>query len=165
MARTKGVGPTMMTGLPLWKRLEAGSLHQPQTGCFVWTRSRYREGHGQIWWNGRLERTHRFAWVLQNGPIPPGMCICHRCDNPPCINVDHLFMGTHQDNMNDMMAKGRDYRGPPLKGEAHPNAKLTAADILAIREKRNSRKADAALYGVSEGNIKTIRGRKTWGHI
>ena len=73
--------------------------------CIPW-----KEGskwYGKVTRNGRRIGTHRAAWEDANGPIPDGMEVLHRCDNPPCINVDHLFIGTHRDNMKDMAAKGR----------------------------------------------------------
>jgi len=73
---------------------------------------------------------HREAWIRQNGPIPSGLFVLHRCDNRICVNVDHLFLGTHTDNMRDMVAKGRRY---DTHGERATRAKLKAEDIPVIR--------------------------------
>lgn len=89
-------------------RLAAG-LVQRSTGCIEWTGSRTGDGYGQIFANGRTVKTHRLAWELVNGPIPDGLIVCHTCDNPPCCNVNHLFLGTHRDNAQD---KERKRRGP-----------------------------------------------------
>lgn len=78
-----------------------------ERGCAEWTGARSRGGHGQIGIDGRRVGTHRVAWTLAYGPIPDGMFVCHRCDNPPCVNPAHLFLGTALDNMRDMVTKGR----------------------------------------------------------
>lgn len=79
--------------------------------CWVWTGAALPAGYGR--WKGahRLVYAHRFSWELANGPIPDGMLVCHRCDNPPCVRPDHLFLGTPTDNIRDMNAKGRGRAG------------------------------------------------------
>jgi hypothetical protein len=87
-------------------------LKVTESGCREWTGYTDRKGYGQIRVHGKLTSTHRFAWEQINGPIPEGMFICHRCDNPPCCNVERcLFLGTVADNNADMMAKGRGRAG------------------------------------------------------
>lgn len=92
-------------------------------GCWEWTGQRSREGasrrrgagYGQFMgtWT-RIVQAHRYSWELHNGPIPGGMFVCHRCDNPGCVRPDHLFLGTPKDNTDDMVRKGRQVRGPEL---------------------------------------------------
>ena len=77
------------------------------SGCHEWTGGGVRRGYGVITINKRILRTHRLAWELANGPIPDGLYVCHSCDNPKCCNVDHLWLGTPQQNIDDMIAKGR----------------------------------------------------------
>jgi hypothetical protein len=77
------------------------------TGCLEWTGYASRRGYGQITIKGLPVGTHRLAWELAKGPIPDGLCVCHSCDNPPCCNVEHLFLGTHAANAADRSAKGR----------------------------------------------------------
>lgn len=93
-----------------WTRVTKGE------SCWEWQGNRNRLGYGVIRVEpGRLARrvlTHRFSWELHNGPIPSGLFVCHRCDNPPCVNPAHLFLGTMRDNTRDMMAKGRDAATP-----------------------------------------------------
>lgn len=81
------------------------------TGCWEWTRQRLNSpgvlNYGVVWWDGGTRRAHRVAWQVTNGPIPDGMWVLHRCDNPPCIRPEHLFLGDHDLNMADKVAKGR----------------------------------------------------------
>ena len=84
------------------------------TPCWEWVKSLHSKGYGQIWFNGKLWLVHRLSWFLHNGPIPDGMLICHHCDNRPCGNPTHLFLGTDADNIHDMMTKGRYVNGRTL---------------------------------------------------
>jgi hypothetical protein len=98
--------PLRLRAISLDRRLKAGVTIDPKTGCHVWTGSKYGRGYGNL-----QIATHRLAWELANGPIPEGLSILHRCDNPACCNPDHLFLGTQADNMADKVRKGR-ARGP-----------------------------------------------------
>jgi hypothetical protein len=112
-----------------------------------------------------LMLAHRYSWERTKGNIAAGLCICHRCDNPPCVNPDHLFLGTHADNVADRDAKGR---RPAPKGVVNGMAKLSEDDVRYIRSvpKRYGRnKALAEKFGVSTGQISYILRRKNWGHI
>jgi hypothetical protein len=80
---------------------------QKTADCWVWTGARSGAGYGQININDVLVFTHRFSWELHHGPIPDGLLVCHHCDNPPCCNPAHLFLGTPSDNMVDKIRKGR----------------------------------------------------------
>lgn len=88
-------------------RFWAKTIPEPNTGCWLWMGSTWGGGYGQVRINRRTRFAHRVAWEVSNGPIPNGLFVLHRCDNPPCVNPAHLFLGTHQDNMDDMMRKGR----------------------------------------------------------
>lgn len=79
--------------------------------CHSWTGSLVTNGYGAFYWGGRLRTAHRVAWEIVNGPIPAGMCVCHHCDNPRCVNVAHLFLGTNRDNVADRVAKKRTWNG------------------------------------------------------
>lgn len=113
-------------------------------GCWEWQAARNPTGYGHL--NGQSGGyAHRYAWELANGrSIPPGMCILHRCDNPPCVRPDHLMLGTHRDNIRDAIAKGR-----------MSHAKLTLPDIEAIGALRGSASAIglAGRYGVTRSTI------------
>ena len=132
--------------------------------CWVWTGQTDSDGYGRIKTSNRPRkriRAHGFSWELHVGPIPNGLDVCHRCDNPPCVRPDHLFLGTTADNQADKVAKGRQARG-----ERHASAKLTTAHVLAIRADRTTRQRDlASQYGVSIQLIAAIRARRVWKHL
>ncbi len=111
-------------------------------GCWLWLGHRTPRGYGTFTHRGqdgryRPVRAHRLAWMLVNGPIPPGLLVCHRCDNPPCCRPDHLFLGTASDNVADMTSKGRNRWGhTPRYGQANPASKLSEDQVLEIRRRR-----------------------------
>lgn len=123
-------------------------------GCWLWQWTVNQYGYGLIQIDGRLKRAHRVAWEWTNGPIPAGMVICHRCDTPACVNPDHLFIGSHADNVADKMAKGRCPRG-----ERAGSAKLTdeqAEDIRRARARGELCAAIAARLGISITTVSQI---------
>lgn len=145
-------------------------------GCWPWQACNLR-GYGRFTVRalGRGFYAHRFAWELTHGPIPDGLHVLHRCDNPPCCNPDHLFLGTHLDNIADMIAKGRNATGDRHnsrthperlpRGENHKHAKLTAAQVEELRAtpmKRGMQRAFARRFGVSEGTISLVVNGKVW---
>lgn len=119
------------------------STPEPNTGCWLWI-DRSGDRYGQFWWGRgrRPARANRMAWELTHGQIPVGMFVCHRCDNPACVNPDHLFLGTCADNVRDMMRKGRNFaKTKPdsyARGERQGSAKLTGSQVMEIRAKRAS---------------------------
>ena len=133
-------------------------------GCWLWTGAKVGK-YGACRRTAGENRAHRAAWALANGPIPKGLFVCHRCDNPPCVNPGHLFLGTVYDNNADMVAKGRNV-GP--KGEIQHRAAVTEQDVLAIRAaalEGVGQRALARKYGVSQNCIWHILKRKTWTHL
>lgn len=120
--------------------------------CVIWPGSRYKTGYGQCWRNGKTHHAHRIAWESAHGPIPKGLCVLHRCDNRPCVNIDHLFLGTRTDNHLDKVSKGR-----MLIGMALPQTKLTPEDISNIRASGLTQEALAKRYGVNQGHISKIK--------
>jgi len=133
---------------------------KPANGCLEWTGSRVKTGYGTFSNNGTI-RAHRFIYEFLNGKQPPGICICHKCDNPPCVNPDHLFLATQLENIKDRVNKGRSSRG-----ETHPHSKLTPNDVLEIRSNYIpnvvSMRKLAKKYGVTCTTIMCVLNRKTW---
>ena len=135
-------------------------------GCWVWKRGTTFGGYGCLNFNRKTTRTHRLMWILTTGPIPPDVELCHTCDNPPCCNPNHLFPGTHLENMQDMHKKNRN-RQP--KGERNAWAKLTAAKVTLMRELyasgRFSFRSLAKEFGVSKTQARYIVHRRKWKHV
>lgn len=139
-------------------------------GCWEWNAARNARGYGVFSlpnkggpWRNKL--SHRFSFELCHGTIPEGLYICHHCDNPSCVNPSHLFAGTQKDNARDRDQKGRGVFVPPQKGEAHPNAKLTQEQVVAIRADTRTLTEIAKDYDVTNHAIHRIRTRKTWRHV
>jgi hypothetical protein len=147
-------------------RFEAFTLPDP-SGCLLWTGAIRDAGYGVIGAGGRGGKSlgaHRVAWELHKGPIPDGLHCLHRCDNPRCVNVDHLFLGTNQDNIADRVRKGRS-KAPIFRGEDHAQAKLTDDDVRRIREDGRFQRVIAAEYGVGQALISKVKRREAWQHV
>lgn len=141
---------------------ESGFVRGKPDECWEWKHGRCQE-YGIS--NGR--GAHRVSWEVHRGPIPEGMYVCHRCDNPPCVNPDHLFLGTLQDNIADRVAKGRS-SGDPALGEAKVISKLTNAAVRDIRRRGKDGEFHhiiAARFGVSRTTICNVINRKVWSHV
>ena len=141
------------------------TVANPTTGCVIWGRG-YRHGYGYTYHNGKHVSVHRIIWILINGPLEPGECVLHRCDNPPCCRLEHLFVGTQADNMADRDAKGRGNQ-QGVAGGANGSAKLTqrAVDEIRARYKRGQKplmRELAAEYGVSRPQISNIVRGEYW---
>lgn len=130
--------------------------------CWLWTGSKYRQGYGQVCVGPKFRKAHRVAYELTRGPIPTGLCVCHKCDVKLCVNPEHLFLGTYADNNADKALKGRAYRST---GELQPAAKLTDADVIAILNDPRPSTHLAPIYGVDHSLIGRIRRGKAWKHI
>jgi hypothetical protein len=164
--------------------------HVPELGpCWLWMASRFAGGYGRIDVNKHSKVAHRVAWGLVKGDIPDGLLALHRCDNPPCVNPDHLFLGTHKDNTQDALSKGRFAVGDrnafhlykdrvlagqlkrleagPINhpsGDAHYLCKIPDAELPVIFERAAAgdyQYVIAADYGVTQGTISKILTNRT----
>ena len=128
-------------------------------GCWEFQGYRDRDGYGQIGAGSpcRMIRAHRVMWEIVFGPIPDGLDVLHICDNPPCCNWRHLWLGTNADNSADMVAKNRQ-----AKGEKQGSAKLTEEQVYAIRVDSRSHRTLAAEYEISKTQIGRIKRNERW---
>lgn len=141
------------------------SIFEPNSGCWLWEGKPDANGYGQVGIGGKNLKPHRISFAAFNGS-PDGLCICHRCDVRICVNPDHLFAGTQADNMRDMDKKGRRVS---VRGEESPQSKLTAAQIVSIREiyakGASSLRSLAKDFGVGQTVIFAIIKKRKWKHI
>lgn len=150
-----------------WARVKKGP------SCWEWIGAREAAGYGffleRSWYDDRNKRhpvwkkAHRHSWEMANGPIPDNLIICHRCDNPPCVRPDHLFLGTHLDNSKDCTTKGR---LNDRHGSRNPNVKISASDVVAIRRAYKAggktQQALADEYGIPQPHVSRIVLGQAW---
>jgi DNA-binding XRE family transcriptional regulator len=165
-----------------WRHVHPEAL----SGCWLWHGYAHGSlGHGRVTINKRRVMAHRYAYEQAFGAIPDGLCVCHRCDVPACVNPDHLWLGTPAENTADMVAKGRQAKGDrassrlhrhlrprgerlsrKLAGERNASAVLTIEQVLSIREEYAaggvSQSQLGAKYGVARGTIASITQGKSW---
>lgn len=134
-----------------WARVERGQ----DSDCWPWRGTRRDDGRGVLSYQGKRFKAHRLAFELTNGTIPRDMCVLHRCDNPPCCNPSHLFLGTKGDNNRDCASKGR-RRG---------YHKLSPADVIAIRNSNKPTREVAADFNITPEQVRNIVTFKQWRHV
>lgn len=134
----------------------------PESGCWLWTGKTNRNGYGEVRKNDRLIPAHRMSWMLYRGDIPASLYALHRCDVRCCVNPEHLFLGTNDDNMKDMASKGRSTHG--IKNWC---TKLTEDDVRMIRALHGKETiiSLANRFGVSHSGISRIQNFKLWKHL
>jgi len=134
-------------------------VKKEETGCWVWTAFKNSQGYGKFSYYGKQRLAHRISWEFSNGSIPEGVVVCHRCDNPSCVNPDHLFLGTVDENVADRNTKGR-----TASCSRHGRAKLSLEDVKEIRELGDdfTRSELGRVYGVSAHQIYQIVSGRQW---
>lgn len=155
-------------------------MPEPNSGCYLWLGPLTGSGYGDFYWKGLRSGAHRVAIEVFTGrPIPDGMCVCHRCDNPGCVNPGHLFLGTNDDNVADKVAKGRSSRGAShglrmkgsalfqgamaaRRGENSESAKLSEDQARAIFQASGFQKDIAEQFGVTQSLVSSIKRKRIW---
>lgn len=139
-----------------------------EKSCWLWLRHRDNKGYGKFRINGRAAYANRVAYALTNGDFDDGLLVCHDCDNPPCVNPRHLFLGTNLENHRDKVQKGRN-RTSDRQGTANSNAKLTPQSVILIRRQyatgNCTLKQLATEYGVHLAQINNVVLRKSWANV
>ena len=146
--------------------------------CWVWTAGFFNDGYGAYKWNGQNRRTHRFSWMLRHGHVRDGLWVLHRCDNPACVRVDHLWLGTSEENTADRHAKGRSASGDKngsrtrpdrvRRGEKNGTAILTEVIVLEIRRMAAEGILQTEIsraLGVKPPTVSAVVSRRNWAHI
>jgi hypothetical protein len=143
----------------LWARVEKTE------SCWNWNGTTVQGGYGRVYRNGKMMLAHRVSWLIHRGSIPSGMVVCHSCDNPACVNPDHLFTGTQRDNVADMISKNRRRPHTDNTGSKNPSAKLTDNLAVAIRYayalSGTTKKSLAQAVGVTITTITSVIERRT----
>lgn len=151
-------------------------LRRLRNGCVVWTGARHRFGYGEFQARKLSQQpitTHVFAWILRRGSVPAGKHVLHECDNPPCCNELHLFLGDQRTNNADRQRKGRTASGDRNGARTHPErvpqgehngqAKLTLAAVVEIRALRGiPQRMVADAYGISQQHVSTLQSGRLW---
>lgn len=146
----------------LFSNVEKGNVDD----CWVWQGTQRGNGYGCVKYKGKILEAHRLSYEIHNGSIPDGLLVCHKCDNRPCVNPNHLFLGDHDDNHKDAKSKDRHTRG-----ERQGRNKLRDADVIEIRRAYRTRVRGetipmlAAQYGVCKRTIVSVARGKAWKHI
>lgn len=146
-------------------------VFETTTKCWVWKLYCTPFGYGTLSYDGKKVLAHRHSYEVFNGEIPDGIKVLHKCDNPSCVNPEHLFLGTQKDNIDDMVSKSRNVpqtEQPKMRGEDHPHSKLTKKEVKEIRNKYMPYKYSYAKlgieYNVSESTIREIVYGNNWSY-
>ena len=139
-----------------WGMVEVRNLDD----CWLWTKYCDAKGYGRFRIGDSMQRSHRVSWTLCNGPILDGLHVLHQCDTPACVNPNHLYLGTNDDNTRDRCTRGRHRRG-----ERVLHAKLTEEAVRHIRRKELRVSQYARLYGTSQPTITNIQLGNKWKHV
>lgn len=136
-------------------------IPEPNTGCWLWLGHIKWDGYGQVRYNGKQTRAHIASYEMHNGPLN-GLYVLHKCDQRSCVNPEHLFLGTQQDNMNDMVKKNRQV---VLVGENKASAKLTESTVKEIFQSTLTRSELAELYSITPPHVSNIKLGRKWKHL
>ena len=153
-------------GVTFAERFEFYTMPEPNSGCLLWLGYVDKNGYGRFAGPSRSRLAHVASWELHNKrEVPAGLCVLHKCDVPGCVEPKHLWLGSMQDNTDDMHKKGRWVRPSLKRGSSNWKAKLTEADIPSIRSDPRNALEVAEQYGVNASTINKIRRRQGWTHV
>lgn len=133
-----------------------------KTGCWLWTASKLNGIYGAFWYLGKPTYAHRFSYTHYVRKIPASLLVCHHCDNPLCVNPEHLYTGTQKQNVHDCVIRRR---RAIVKGENNPGSKLTINQIKAIRADGRTQAAIGIEYGISQAHVSAIKIGIKWGWL
>ena len=157
-------GEKLKNGEPVTRQVILNNVDVcADSGCWIWKRSFMSNGYPAIWSEGKVTSGQRVVYGLWFGRIDPDLFACHKCDNKKCLNPDHLFAGTHADNMRDCVNKGR-HKHAVFSGVNHPRARLSRDQVIAIRNSNEISKW-AKMFGVSKATIKNAKSRYTYATV
>jgi hypothetical protein len=153
-------------------RFESKFIPEPNSGCWLWIGGANCEGRGRFYINGSNTTAPRACWMIYVGAIPEGLDVCHKCDNPSCVNPDHLWLGTAKDNLADMVQKNRHYqKNKPwllARGERNGASKLNEESVSEIKSRianGQSIRSIALDFGISKTTVDSIKRGTLWGHV
>lgn len=152
-----------------WSKVDKVSSRVKYKGtrCWVWTACKHERGYGLFRIKSKKEYAHRISYEMAYGPITDSLYVCHHCDNPPCVNSEHLFLGTQKDNMKDASNKKRviGSKCSMNKGSENNQAKLTETQVVSIIKDTRIHRKIAKDYKVNRSTISFIKRGDTWKHI
>jgi hypothetical protein len=167
MSKSKRIRPfteRIPIEIRFWKKVDKKSDDE----CWEWVGAKNKQGYGKIGYFGGFIATHRYSWLLHNGSIPDGLWVLHTCDNPPCCNPKHLFLGNHQDNMDDRQRKGRQPHTCHI-GSKNPHAKLNEQKVRTLREMYASGKYTqlelSNIFGIAWKYVSEITRNNFWKNV
>lgn len=164
MTKRKAHEDLALASARFWARVDRSG---GDSACWPWTRYKDPNGYGFLSFMARREGAHRVAYTIGVGEIPSGLLVCHRCDNPPCCNPAHLFVGTIADNGRDALSKGR-CRWGVLRGSDNRHAKLSDSDVRSIRAlcaQGHTQISVGRRFGVRQSCVSEIVRGKRWTHV
>ena len=147
------------------KKKLLSSIKINENGCWEWQKAKHRQGYGHCPYKRKCLLAHRVSWMVFKGNLPDDILVCHHCDNPPCINPDHLFLGTDKDNTLDHIKKGKSKKS---RGENHYFSKLTEKEVKEMRKMRERKikiKDISRKFNIHVSTAKNICLRKSWKHV
>ena len=148
--------------MDLKEKILSNVVVNEETGCWDWQRSKTRNGYGHVRVGKKLKSSHRISYEVFLGEIGSNLNVLHKCDNRGCCNPDHLFLGTHSDNMRDKVSKNRQYKPTGIN---HPKSKLDESDVRAILQDTRSMNDIGASYNIHPTVVGKIKSGKLWKHL